>query len=95
MSSSRSSADYESKDFGASRKASLTEMASEKVDHAINSAEQAVRRVTDQAEEATERVQAVAGNMRNAIDKSLSDQPMTTLVLAAAVGFVLGALWKS
>lgn len=95
MTSTRTSADYESKEYGAGRKASLTEMAGDKVDHAINAAEQAVRRVTDQADEATERVQAVAGNMRTAIDKSLSDQPMTTLVLAAAVGFVLGALWKS
>jgi len=37
----------------------------------------------------------VAGNLKGAIDKSVKDQPMATLALAAAIGFVLGALWKS
>jgi ElaB/YqjD/DUF883 family membrane-anchored ribosome-binding protein len=40
-------------------------------------------------------VGAVAGNMQKAVDKSLTDQPYTTLAMAAAVGFVLGAIWKS
>jgi len=35
------------------------------------------------------------GNVKTAVDKSIKDQPMTTLAVAAAVGFVLGALWKS
>jgi ElaB/YqjD/DUF883 family membrane-anchored ribosome-binding protein len=37
----------------------------------------------------------VAGNVKGAVDKSVKDQPMVTLAMAAAVGFVLGALWKS
>jgi len=37
----------------------------------------------------------VAGNLKGAVDKSVKEQPMATLALAAAVGFVLGALWKS
>ena len=37
----------------------------------------------------------VAGNVKGAVDKSVKDQPMATLALVAAVGFVLGALWKS
>jgi ElaB/YqjD/DUF883 family membrane-anchored ribosome-binding protein len=37
----------------------------------------------------------VAGNLKGAVDKSVKDQPMATLALAAALGFVLGALWKS
>jgi ElaB/YqjD/DUF883 family membrane-anchored ribosome-binding protein len=37
----------------------------------------------------------VAGNIKGAVDKSVKDQPMATLAAAAAVGFVLGALWKS
>jgi ElaB/YqjD/DUF883 family membrane-anchored ribosome-binding protein len=47
-----------------------------------------VREVGDRASE-------VAGNMKGAIDKSLKDQPMATLAIAAVVGFVLGAIWKS
>ena len=49
----------------------------------------------DQAQEAGQRVGEVAGNVKGAVDKSLKEQPMATLVVAAAVGFVLGALWKS
>jgi ElaB/YqjD/DUF883 family membrane-anchored ribosome-binding protein len=37
----------------------------------------------------------VAGNVKGAVDKSVKDQPMATLAIAAVVGFVLGALWKS
>jgi ElaB/YqjD/DUF883 family membrane-anchored ribosome-binding protein len=37
----------------------------------------------------------VAGNLKGAVDKSVKDQPMATLAVAAALGFVLGALWKS
>jgi ElaB/YqjD/DUF883 family membrane-anchored ribosome-binding protein len=37
----------------------------------------------------------VAGNLKGAVDKSVKDQPIVTLAMAAAVGFVLGALWKS
>ena len=48
-----------------------------------------------QGREAFQRVDEVAGNLKNAVDKSVHDQPMATLVVAAAVGFVLGALWKS
>jgi ElaB/YqjD/DUF883 family membrane-anchored ribosome-binding protein len=42
-----------------------------------------------------ERIQEVAGNVKGAVDKSIQDQPMPTLAVAAAAGFVLGALWKS
>lgn len=93
--SDRIAPEYGSAGGSSGRAGSMAGRATETVDHAINTAEQAVRRVTEQAEEATEQMQAVAGNMRSAIDKSLRDQPMTTLVLAGAVGFVLGALWKS
>ena len=37
----------------------------------------------------------VAGNLKGAVDKSVKDQPMATLALAAAVGFVIGAIWKA
>jgi ElaB/YqjD/DUF883 family membrane-anchored ribosome-binding protein len=65
-----------------------------------------VRKVADRVEglatgaagqmrEASDRTGEVAGNFKGALDKSVKDQPMATLALAAAVGFVLGALWKS
>jgi ElaB/YqjD/DUF883 family membrane-anchored ribosome-binding protein len=58
-------------------------------------AEGVASRVAEQGREAGERMQEVAGNFKSAVDRSVKDQPMATLAMAAAVGFVLGALWKS
>ena len=52
-------------------------------------------RVVEQGREVGERMQEVAGNFKGAVDRSVKDQPMATLAMAAVVGFVLGALWKS
>jgi ElaB/YqjD/DUF883 family membrane-anchored ribosome-binding protein len=52
-------------------------------------------RVADRGREAGERMQEVAGNFKSAVDRSVKDQPIPTLAMAAAVGCVLGALWKS
>ena len=73
----------------------LANKAGNQVDKALDSAEAAARSVAEHGKEAGERVTAVAGNMKSAVDKSLRDQPMTTLAVAAALGFVVGALWKS
>jgi len=40
-------------------------------------------------------MQEVAGNMKGAVDTTIKQQPMATLAIAAVIGFVLGALWKS
>jgi ElaB/YqjD/DUF883 family membrane-anchored ribosome-binding protein len=58
-------------------------------------AEQLAGRVAEQGREVSDRMQEVAGNMKGAVDKSVKDQPMATLAVAAVLGFVLGALWKS
>jgi len=49
----------------------------------------------DQIREVGDRTGEVADNFKTALDKSVKGQPMATLAMAAAVGFVLGALWKS
>ena len=48
-----------------------------------------------QGAELSASVQKVGKNFSKALDKSVSEQPMTTLGLAIATGFVLGALWKA
>ena len=73
----------------------LKDKASDQVRRAADSAEDVASRVADQGRQAAEGVQDVAGNMKSALDKSIKDQPMATLAVAAAMGFVLGALWKS
>lgn len=75
--------------------AALADKAGAQITRAIDGAEEAARSVYEQGRDASERVNEVAGNMKSAVDKSLKDQPMATLAVAAAVGFVIGALWKS
>ena len=62
---------------------------------AADRAEKVASNVADQGREVGENFQEVAGNVKGAIDRSVKDQPMATLAMAAAVGFVLGAIWKS
>ena len=69
--------------------------AADQLSSAAARAEDVANRALERGREATEGVQEVAGNLKGAIDKSLSKQPMATLGVAAMVGFVLGALWKS
>jgi ElaB/YqjD/DUF883 family membrane-anchored ribosome-binding protein len=73
----------------------LADKAGRQLDRAIDQAQATARTIGEQGREAGERAQEVAGNLKGALDKSLKERPTTTLVLAAAVGFVLGALWKS
>jgi hypothetical protein len=40
-------------------------------------------------------MQAVTSNLKRALDRSLHDDPMATLAMAAIVGFVLGTIWKA
>jgi len=76
--------------------------ADELADKAANLAERTGDRIertaqdlADQGRQATEQVQVVAENFKTAVNKSVKDQPLTTLAVAAGIGFVIGALWKS
>ena len=58
-------------------------------------AKQTIDDAAQRAQNAATQVGAVGGNLSKAIDKSLRNQPFTTLALAGMMGFALGALWKS
>ena len=73
----------------------LKDKAGDQIKRAADTAEGVATRVADQGRQAAEGVQDVAGNMKGALDKSIKNQPMATLAVAAAVGFVLGAIWKT
>jgi ElaB/YqjD/DUF883 family membrane-anchored ribosome-binding protein len=47
----------------------------------------------DKGAEAVDAVREVRDNLADAVDKSLKKRPYTTLVLAAGLGFLLGAMW--
>jgi len=58
-------------------------------------AEDAATRFAHQSKVAGQGMQEVAGNFKDAVDKSIRDQPMATLALAAIAGFILGTIWKA
>ena len=58
-------------------------------------ARQTLDSASEAAEDARQQVEEVAGNVKGVIDRSVKEQPVTTLLVAAAIGFVVGALWKS
>jgi ElaB/YqjD/DUF883 family membrane-anchored ribosome-binding protein len=78
----------------------LADKASEMKDKATDQLKNVAERAEGLANDAIDHLREtgageVAGNLKGAVDKSVKEQPMATLALAAAVGFVLGALWKS
>lgn len=78
-----------------SKASEYADKAGKQIESALHSAEGTARQVVDAGRDAGERVNEVAGHMKSAVDKSLKSQPLTTLAIAAATGFVIGALWKS
>jgi ElaB/YqjD/DUF883 family membrane-anchored ribosome-binding protein len=73
----------------------LNERATDQFSKTADQAERMANRIAEQGREASERMQEVAGNFKGALDKSIKEQPMATLAIAAMAGFILGALWKS
>jgi ElaB/YqjD/DUF883 family membrane-anchored ribosome-binding protein len=88
MAQSASTTTRNAADDLADKAANLAEKTGERI-------ERTVQNFADQGRQATEQVQEVAGNFKTAVDKSVKDQPLTTLAVAAGIGFVIGALWKS
>jgi ElaB/YqjD/DUF883 family membrane-anchored ribosome-binding protein len=73
----------------------MADKAKDQFRNVADQAENVANRMAEQGREVGDRVQEVAGNFKGAVDRSVKDQPMATLAMAAVVGFVLGALWKS
>jgi ElaB/YqjD/DUF883 family membrane-anchored ribosome-binding protein len=73
----------------------IADKATDKFRDVADQAEHFASRVAEHGREVGGNVQEVAGNLKSAVDKSVMNQPMATLAMAAIVGFVLGALWKS
>jgi ElaB/YqjD/DUF883 family membrane-anchored ribosome-binding protein len=48
----------------------------------------------ERALEYGEKAQDAVSNFKPYVEKSMKEQPMATLGVAAVIGFVLGALWK-
>ncbi|HEX4893764.1 MAG TPA: hypothetical protein VFV47_10780 [Hyphomicrobiaceae bacterium] len=64
-------------------------------DKAMAHMERMTHAASEQASQVGENMREVANNLDAAVRRSIREQPMTTLAMAAALGFVLGAIWKS
>jgi ElaB/YqjD/DUF883 family membrane-anchored ribosome-binding protein len=73
----------------------LVDQAADTMRGAVDQASDLAERTMAKGREAAATVQEVSGTMKGAIDTSLKHQPMATLAVVAAFGFLLGALWKS
>jgi len=82
------------KDEATDQLGKLADQATDTFRDVTDQAQQFAGRMAEQGREAGEKVQEVAGNLKAAAHKSLKDQPMVTLAMAAVLGFVLGALWR-
>ena len=51
-------------------------------------------KVVDQAREYTKQAQEAVKNFKPFVEKSIKEQPLATLAVAALIGAALGALWK-
>ena len=81
--------------YGKSTVQHLKDKARCEVEKVESELQEAAHSVADQGREVSENVQAVANNMKDALEKSMREKPLTTLAMAAAAAFVLGAIWKS
>jgi ElaB/YqjD/DUF883 family membrane-anchored ribosome-binding protein len=72
----------------------LKNKASEVADKAQEKMDEAIDEVSVRAKEARDAVRDYANQAADKLDESIQTRPMTTLIGAVAVGFVLGALWK-
>jgi ElaB/YqjD/DUF883 family membrane-anchored ribosome-binding protein len=79
---------------GKDRLRDMTDTATDRLKVAGGNAQEMAGKVAEQAREYGEKAQTAAKEFKPFVEKSLKDQPMTTLAGAAVIGFVLGALWK-
>jgi ElaB/YqjD/DUF883 family membrane-anchored ribosome-binding protein len=56
--------------------------------------EGAIGEAQDKGMEAVDALRAAGDNMVDAIDKSLTKRPYTTLGIAIGIGFLFGATWR-
>ena len=88
---------YKSQDYqhGGTTANDVKDRLAEQGSKAADQVSRAAQSAQDQAAMVGENMKVVANNLDTAVRRSIQDQPMTTLAMGAALGFVLGAIWKS
>jgi ElaB/YqjD/DUF883 family membrane-anchored ribosome-binding protein len=72
----------------------MADTTTDRLKDASGRAQEMASDVAEQARQYGEKAQDAARQFKPFVDKSLREQPMTTLASAAVIGFLLGALWK-
>jgi ElaB/YqjD/DUF883 family membrane-anchored ribosome-binding protein len=72
----------------------MADTATDKLKGAGEGAQEMAGKVAEQAREYGDKAQEAARQIKPFVERSLKEQPMTTLAGVAVLGFVLGALWK-
>jgi ElaB/YqjD/DUF883 family membrane-anchored ribosome-binding protein len=83
-----------STDAGNDRAREMADVTTDKFENATETAQEFASKLAEQAREYGEKAQEAAKNFKPYVEKSMKEQPMATLGVAAVIGFVLGALWK-
>ena len=78
----------------ADRLRDMADTTTDRLKDAGEKAQEMASEVADQARQYGEKAQEAARQFKPFVDRSLKEQPMTTLAGAAVIGFLLGALWK-
>lgn len=68
--------------------------AAEQLKSVADSADDIAAKAAEQARAYGEKAQELAKNFKPYVEKSMKEQPMATLAVAAAIAFALGALWR-
>jgi len=67
----------------------------QRINQTMEQAGSAISTVQEKGSEVAGRAGDVIGNFRQAIETSARSQPTTTVLMAVAAGFMLGAMWNS
>jgi ElaB/YqjD/DUF883 family membrane-anchored ribosome-binding protein len=78
----------------ADRMREMANSAEDKLKEATVGAQKLAGNIAEQARAYGEKAQDAAREFKPFVEKSMKEKPMQTLVGAAAIGFLLGALWK-
>ena len=83
-----------SADTAKERLREMADGATDQLKHVADSADEIAGKAAEQARVYGEKAQELAKNFKPYVEKSMKEQPMATLAVAAAIAFALGALVK-
>jgi ElaB/YqjD/DUF883 family membrane-anchored ribosome-binding protein len=86
--------DRSAADSAKERVREMADAAAEQFKGVAGNADEITARAAEQARVYGEKAQELAKNFKPYVEKSIKEQPMATLAVAAAIAFALGALWR-